>query len=512
MAGAYRVIDRRGKSSGTGRAIAPLSFATNNLYPAATPNSDRRSVPDLDYDGFNLVTPTGRRNLMTAGRRLMASNSVVRAAINDMVRLSASNYQMHFCTSDEDWNTKAEELLRNHDMICDSRGHGYNMRTITEFLVKGPMVDGDFGVLKYFTPSGYPMFQTVPAHRIAGPYSIGSGVVDGGKYDGYTYIDGVIVNDYLRPVAYMVSVGSDRNMSAVLKAIPASDMILNFCSEYPDQVRGFSQLGASIFDWQDVQDTRRFDLIGRKARASVALIEHNESGEAKEGTALVSQDARTFDSSGQLTNMSVQTLEGGTIRYYKASTNARLEAVKDERPSTNGMEFDRTVTRDALAGIGWSYDYAIDPTKAGGAQMRVVVEKINRTIDYLQRTLIEPARRNLDNWRINVFMQRGDLPFNEEWMKYRYGVSAKLTADAKYQSAVDITEYGAGFTTLQRIAANRNSDWRDVLTQKATEIQEAKRIADEHGIPFELLLSGVANPNLVLQAYNADEPAQNSDE
>ena len=55
MAGAYRVIDRRGSSNG--RQSLPV-FQTNNLYPAATPNSDRRSVPSLDYDGYNLVTPT----------------------------------------------------------------------------------------------------------------------------------------------------------------------------------------------------------------------------------------------------------------------------------------------------------------------------------------------------------------------------------------------------------------------------------------------------------------------
>jgi hypothetical protein len=295
MAGAYRVIDRRGSSNG--RQSLPV-FQTNNLYPAATPNSDRRSVPSLDYDGYNLVTPQGRRNLMTA-----------------------SNYQMHFHTSDNEWNNAAEELV-----------------------------------------------------------------------------------------------------------------------------------------------TR-------------------------------------------------ETIEGGTIEYYKSSANVRLESVKDDRPSTNGMEFDRTVTRDALAGIGWSYDYAIDPTKAGGAQMRVVVEKINRTILHIQRTLIEPCRKQLDNWRINVFMQRGDLPYNEEWFKYRYQVPAKLTADAKYQSQVDITEYAAGFTTHERIAANRSSNWEDDQDQKAREIKRAMNLAESMGIPVAYLLSGVANTNVLTQSLNSDaeQTPQNSD-
>jgi hypothetical protein len=410
MAGAYRVIDRRGSSNG--RQSLPV-FQTNNLYPAATPNSDRRSVPSLDYDGYNLVTPQGRRNLMTSGRRLMASNSVVRAAVNDMVRLSASNYQMHFHTSDNEWNNAAEELLRRHDLICDSRGQGYSMRTITEFLVKGPTVDGDIGVLKYFTPTGYPMFQVVPSHRVTSPAGMGSGEMIGGRYDGARYIDGVVVNDYLRPIAYLIAVGSDQKHSTDVMAVPAQDILLAYVPEYPDQVRGYSQLGASIFDWQDIQDTR----------------------------------------------------------------------------------------------------YAIDPTKAGGAQMRVVVEKINRTILHIQRTLIEPCRKQLDNWRINVFMQRGDLPYNEEWFKYRYQVPAKLTADAKYQSQVDITEYAAGFTTHERIAANRSSNWEDDQDQKAREIKRAMNLAESMGIPVAYLLSGVANTNVLTQSLNTDaeQTPQNSD-
>jgi hypothetical protein len=174
------------------------------------------------------------------------------------------------------------------------------------------------------------------------------------------------------------------------------------------------------------------------------------------------------------------------------------------------MEFDRTITRDALAGIGWSYDFAIDPTKAGGAQMRVVIEKVNRTIAHIQRTLIEPARRLMDNWRINVFMQLGDLPFNDEWMKYRYQVPAKLTADAKYQSQVDITEYAAGFTTHERIAANRSSNWEDDQDQKAREIKRAMGLAESMGIPVEYLLSGVANTNVLTQSLNAQANSENS--
>jgi capsid protein len=64
----------------------------------------------------------------------------------------------------------------------------------------------------------------------------------GGRYDGARYIDGVVVNDYLRPIAYLVAVGTDQKHSADVMAVPAEDILLAYVPEYPDQVRGYSQL------------------------------------------------------------------------------------------------------------------------------------------------------------------------------------------------------------------------------------------------------------------------------
>ena len=247
-----------------------------------------------------------------------------------------------------------------------------------------------------------------------------------------------------------------------------------------------------------MQDTRRFDLIGRKARASKAIIVHNESGEADETQRMLTTSNRAF-TDNELTSVTREVIEGGTIEYYKSSANVRLESVKDDRPSTNGMEFDRTIARDALAGIGWSYDYAIDPTKAGGAQMRVVIDKINRTIHHLRTSLIEPMRRQLDNWRVSVFMARGDLEFNENWGKFRYQTPARLTADAKYQSAVDIEEYAAGFTTLERIAGNRSSEWQDLQDQKIREYARLFAKAREAGLDPMIFLPNIPNNNAFIE-------------
>jgi hypothetical protein len=85
-----------------------------------------------------------------------------------------------------------------------------------------------------------------------------------------------------------------------------------------------------------------------------------------------------------------------------------------------------------------------------------------------------------------------------------------LTADAKYQSQVDITEYAAGFTTHERIAANRSSNWEDDQDQKAREIKRAMGLAESMGIPVEYLLSGVANTNVLTQSLNAQANSENS--
>jgi len=513
-------------------ASAPLTFLekkwaagygnSNSLVTAATQTSDRKQIPMLDRDTHRSITPYGRRTLMTLGRWLYWNVSAVRGTIREMVNLTAQKWTPQFEGEDQAWGTQIENWLYEHDKICDVRGWPFNMAAYRRNLLKGVLLDGDVGTILVKTATGYPMIQVIPAHRIGSGFA--DQVVKGGPFDGARIIDGVILDDTGRSVAYRVWGENGENSSGTFTDVPARDMFLSFHIETPDQIRGISNLGASCFDWQDVSDARRFELIAQKLIASIGIIETNETGEADKTKKLLSRTSTNFDDTSNatkthLSTTATETVDGVSIRYHRANSGSKIEAFSGDRPTSNQQAFRDDVIREALHGMGWSFDFSYNPTKIGGAPMRVVVDRINRQIETMREEIVDPAQMRINGYRIASVMdnpERTDkkvvlFPFNADWWKWNSQGQAKVTADAKYQSAVDIEERRSGLKTLAKSAAERGEYWKDVRTQNQTEandlLERAGQLAKQHGIAIELAISLLekmdANP---IQAAQPPEP------
>ena len=496
-------------------SVAPLTFlekkwalgsgANDTLVRGAVQTSDRRNVDRLDKDTHRTISPTGRRTLLSLGRWLYWNVSTVRGTINEMVDLAVQSYIPQFEGADQAWGGVVENWLYEHDKICDVRGWPFSMSTYRKNLVRGVLIDGDVATALVKNEEGYPMIQVFPSHRIGSGF--GESLVKGGPWDGARIIDGCILNDQGRVMAYRVL--SDGDWSQTFQDVDARDIFLSYFVETPDQVRGVSTLGASVFDWQDVSDARRFHLISQKLGASIGLIETNEAGEADQSKKLLTRTSTNFgptstSSTTPATAVSTtasENIDGVSIRYHRAGSGSKLEAFRNDNPSANQAQFHDDVIREALHGIGWSFDYGFNPTKIGGAPMRVVVDRLNRKLDCLREEIVKPAQSRIDGYRIASVMDnpaRTDkktvyFPFNADWFKWSYQGPAKLTADAKYNSDVDLQERRAGQKTLSQSTAERGNYWRDTRAQNELEaddlMQRATRISKKHGISIELAIS-----------------------
>jgi len=298
---------------------------------------------------------------------------------------------------------------------------------------------------------------------------------------------------------------------------------------FSDQIRGISTLGASCFDWQDVSDARRFHLIQQKLGATIGLIETNETGEADRTKKILNRSSTNFDADAK-TNVATtasETFDGVSVRYHRAGSGSKLEAYRNDNPTANQKQFHDDVIREAIHGLGWSSDYSFDPSKVGGASMRVVVDRMNRKLDAIREEIVRPAQTRIDGYRIASVMdnpERTDkktvyFPFNEDWWRWSYQGPAKLTADAKYNSDVDLQERRAGLKTLAKGAAERGDYWKDIRQQNEVEADDlltrAGRIAKAHDISIELAISLLEkidnNPIQAAQVEdpNAQKPASN---
>lgn len=493
---------------------APLTFlekkwaagyGSNKLIRAATQTPDRVNIEPLDRDIHRSISPMGRRVLMSIGRWLYWNVSAVRGTVNEMADLAVASYIPQFEGADQAWGTQVENWMHEHDKICDVRGWPFTMSTYRKNLVRGVIVDGDMATMLVKNRDGYPMIQVFPAHRIGSKF--GDAVVKGGVYDGAKIIDGCIMDDQGRVIAYRVMLSDSPIDSENYQDVPARDLFLSYLIETPDQVRGISTLGASCFDWQDVSEARRFELIAQKLGSSIGIIETNETGEADRSKKLLTRTAAAnFDQtdSGTKTHLSTtatETVDGVSVRYHRAGSGSKIEAFQNDRPTANQQAFRDDVIREALHGMGWSFDFSYNPTKIGGAPMRVVVDRINRKLECLREDVVMPAQRRIDGYRVACVMDnpaRTDkqvtlFPFNEDWFKWSYQGPAKLTADAKYQSSVDIEERKAGLKTLAKSAAERGDYWKDLRKQNQDEVtdllERAKELSDKHGVSMEVCLT-----------------------
>jgi len=473
----FRFTDKRRWAGYTG--------GTNFSEPVRDRGSgQRRYVTGFNKDSPQLLGSMSRTVLMDMGRWAYQNISPIQCVVNEMAMLAAAGIQQQFDGVDEKWGTPAENWLYSHDRICDLRGRPYDMAALREIIIVSWLRDGDCGILLTENADGYPLFQVIPGHRIG---SRGETKVAAGQYGGMTITDGVIVNDYGRPVAYRI-LGDEASMD---RDIPAESFVLCYIPQWADQLRGVSPLAVSIIDFQDVSESRRLELISQKVFAGMSLLVHTESGGPESTANLTTR----WGSGGTASDGSVSTdgvpistdeIIPGEMRFVRAGSGAKIEPIVNDRPTMNQQAFKETIVRQAIAGLGWSVDFSLDPTKAGGAQMRVVVEKINRKLANIRTRLLFPLLRTLDGYRISKAIKLGLLPHSEEWFHWDYIPPAELTADKKYDSDVAIHEYKAGIRTLKDLCGRRSIWWRDLIAEKEVENGEllaaATRLSNAHPI------------------------------
>lgn len=473
-----------GPRGGTARQAVTFRTTANQLFQTASHSQDRRKIPALDYDIHRTVTNLGRRNMMTLGRKIFSDFRAIGAAVEEKAELASSTFLPQFWGEDKQWGMTAEAWLENHDKICDVAGPPYDMRNYRRLLLISVIRDGDMLTALVKSESGYPYIQCIPAHRIGS--SLDAEHVVGGEYDGAKIVDGVITDSIGRAIAYRVTTGDNPFDYSQYVDISARDAFLSFIPRFVGQVRGFSELGMIAFDAQDVHETDKLQRIGQKVAASISLIEKNELGEAPAPGDMGIPVTTAASSSGELATEQVSS-DGVTLRYFKSSDpNAGLEVLKNENPSANAQSYRASVVRDIFSGLGWSVDFALDPTKIGGASARFMIDRINRSLASMQDLILRPACQRIDGYRVASAVKYGALPSNKDWWKWTYQGPARLTADKKYDSDVDMQEVSAGLNTRRDALAARGKYKDDVDKEAEADAESkwaaAKRIADKFDV------------------------------
>jgi len=424
--------------------------------PQYQSNRYRRPLRYLNKDTKQLI-PTGtHQQLVSAGRWLFGNFAPVRGALLEQCTYSVQPFIPQYVGKDLEWGVRAESWLNDWHKIMDIQGRC----DFEEFLYLSLLSikrDGDVGVMLTNTAGGYPAVQLIPAHRIAS------------RNQNANEHNGVISNKQGRAVSYVID--GERKVSA-------RDMALCFFPEWSDQGRGVTPLSAVTGDLQDVKELREYELNAQKAASSIALVEHNEDGYADDSEAFIDQTVED----GSL-NTTLETLEGGAIRYFRAGSGSKIEVMDRNRPAATAQNFENTILRSAFQALEWPYDLSLDPTKIGGAVVRLVTAKAQRTVEKNQRLVRKMARR-IDGYALAKAMKLGLLPLPKggDWYSWHYQGPRKISVDGGRDAAAGREDYKLGLTTLQELYADRGLHWEDEVEKRISEQRFVLDLAEKYGI------------------------------
>lgn len=521
MAKAYRINDRRG----TNQSVPYKVISTNQQFQAATQTADRGSIPNLNFDFSRNISRSGLRLMRSVGQFLYSNSPIIEGALNEQAMLSVGYFIPQFYGNDRAWGDKAEEYLYSfhQDMILG--GWQRDSTTFLNGLVVGARRDGEHLTILAEDANGRPKVQVVGPHRIDsrgsettckvrfyqdkvtidGKEAVGRpfGFLEDPKEATYRIVNGVILTDYDETFAVRLY---DDDYSNEFADILVSNCLLNFFASWPNQNRGVSALASGAFDWQDVRERRKFELLAQKLGSAIALIERNEAGEPMPGQGVITR-ATASTTPGSETGIATEQYEGGTIRYFKTNSGAGLESLRLDRPSADSQAFEEAIIRGAFKGIDWDIDFSINQKSLNGGQLRVVVQKINRTIRKIQGLATKTMRR-IDGYAVSKAIKLGILPPNDEWYKFDYQGPAELTADAKYDDDIDRERLKMGGMTYREWYAKRGKWYEDEIRQR---IKEQKFIEDEakaEGVDVNKvqMLTPNGNQNVSPQTAEEDKP------
>jgi len=465
--------------------IADQSYY-GGLISTAETDINRRGSRELwdtapGRQGFDeLVQDDEREHIVSCSRKLYGNFPPVKGAVDSKATYAIGRAWLPISQStDKVWARQAEALLRElFYPIADVSG-----RDLVSQLFLGSVGvdrDGGFGVLLTESKTGFPQVQFVSADRIAGR-SASEAKLESGPFRGRKMVNGVIVNKQGRAIGYRIweDEGKHRDVSE-RNFIYVSDPC------WIDQKLGLPSYFSAIESARASLQASTYEELATMIASSQTLVEYNEQGgpdptDPRHG--LGASPAAT-NSAG----VSFKKMVGGAVNYFRSNSGSKLEMFKSERPGDAWESFQDRLIRMVHTSMSWPTELTWKSSELKSPTVRLKIGQAMREVEDRQ-DLINPLMRRIAGYAIAKFMQRGDLPFNSEWMKWVFTMPPRLSVDAGRDSKAAREDYDKGFRNLTDILGEQGKALEPHLRERAAEEQLIAAVAAETGVDADRLVS-----------------------
>lgn len=328
-----------------------------------------------------------------------------------------------------------------------------------------------------------PKIQWIEAHRVR---SFGLGSEN-------NVADGVVLNQYGRPIAYQVSAMFKNNN---YRRFAAENVIHFYDPERFGQRRGIPICTSVINDFIDLIMLQSFVMDQEKYRSSRLAVVELPGGEkinfqelrAKAlGGANPSALAQRIATITDDQKTSIKESLGATVEFVPQGT--KVSDIKSDTPSPNTLSFFDHLVNKVFIGCDLTRQF-VHPVNMQGTQQRIVLEVCNEAMVAKWAVLAHGFARIYKH----VASAKKHETRSPDWWKCSVLPPRAITADLGYE--MEIIEKGLryGLFTYEDILARRGKDPKEHFDQLLQEYEDVAALAKSKGVAIpELVSRGLAS-------------------
>lgn len=347
-----------------------------------------------------------------------------------------------------------------------------SLEEMVETLVRRYYVDGGVFIVKvYVRDDAYPFkLQLRSVDEL-------NNLVQPGE--GRRIVEGVELDEFNRPLAYHFKKFANGYAFSPTESvrIPAKDVIFLFKKTSPLQVREVSQLVTAL---PRIKDANQFiEAVSIKERVLACM-----SVFIKKATPTGSIGRGVRSGGGQEIDYSGVSLSPGMIG--ELNPGDEVQTVIPAGQASNTKEFITTLVRMIAAGLGLSYEaVSRDLSQVNYSSARQGLIEDRKLYKKLQKMMIDRVLRPVYLEFLESMYLSGklDMPgYARDKSKYTAHVwvpPGSTWIDPKKEADANKIALDSNQDTLARICAERGEDWRDVVVQRAAEINLINELIGE---------------------------------
>jgi lambda family phage portal protein len=388
-------------------------------------------------------------------------------SVGDGIKAQARTGNPHV---DEKYEKYFDDWARNP---CDITGR-FNFYELQHIIARLIYRDGECFPIKTKNGYGEPRIQLIESHRVA---CADSSAPEPGM------VDGIHFGKYGRPDWYNVirSDGTSRH-------VPANAVMHVYEPEVASGARAYSPLQHSINNIVDMLEIVSLEKFAVKMNGDVTRTITRETAQfdgAQSDFEAFGMRPEGWQGDGQTDTNEASTFIGGKI--LALAPGERLESFQSNRPNPTFNGFLEYLVRDSVAGT-LPYEFLYDPSKAGGASMRLIVAKADRKFQHLQRVLINRFLTPVWGYVIGCGIACGELPEANDWNKVVWTTPKRVTVDAGRDAAQNRADIEFGLKTIGENCQEEGEHFSTMLKRRAIEAKMYVDAAKEYEVPLWMLL------------------------